>query len=187
MTWTSHKLAGLAIVGGTGERRRPATGRSGVEPQLMYPQDEIVAPGASWVAKTGVDAPLLVQRLWVPAIAPSINGLYTMHAMTRSSRAKSFKALVVAMAHEQRLHPVDRYPVKVHVVCHFGPGRRQYDAENLALSAKWAGDGLRDAGILRNDSPAYISSVTLQPMRTDRESYMEYFINEDLDGFRSQR
>jgi hypothetical protein len=146
----------------------------------MYPEGEIVAPGTSRVAKTGGDAQLRVQRLWIPAIAPSINGLYTMHAMTRSSRAKSFKGLVVAMAHEQRLRPVERYPVTVHVVCRFGPGRRQYDAENLALSAKWTGDGLRDAGILRNDSPAYVAAVTLQPMRTDRESYMEYFVIEDL-------
>jgi hypothetical protein len=120
-----------------------------------------------------------VQRLWVGAIAPSINGLYTMHPMTRSIRAKQFKLLVVAMCRKQGLQPVEHYPVTVHVVCHFGPGRRRYDWENLALSAKWTGDGLREAGILHNDSPDYIAAGTIESRRTESESYMEYFIHEE--------
>ena len=139
----------------------------------------IVAPAKRQAARTGDESPARVQRLWVGAIAPSINGLYTMHPMTRSSRAKQFKALVVTMCRQQGLQPVERYPVTVRVVCHFGPGRRRYDWENLALSAKWTGDGLREAGILHNDSPDYIAAGTIESRRTESESYMEYFIHEE--------
>ena len=182
MTWTSNDLAGLRVIGDTSKpatRPRPATGRTTTAPAPLVEFGGIVAPAPVYGATGGDEAPARVQRLWVGAIAPSINGLYTMHPMTRSSRAKQFKALVVTMCRQQGLQPVERYPVTVRVVCHFGPGRRRYDWENLALSAKWTGDGLREAGILHNDSPDYIAAGTIESRRTESESYMEYFIHEE--------
>ena len=182
MTWTAKHLEGLRVIADTskpGTRQKPATERTEPVPLSAYPHGGIVDSRPVSGATGGDDAPARVQRIEVPAVAPSINELYTMHQMARSSRAKRFKALVQLCAREQGLRPVERYPVTVHVVCHFGPGKRQYDWENLALSAKFAGDGLRAAGILKNDSPPYVRLGTLEPRRTERLSYMEYFIHEN--------
>ena len=177
--WTSANLAGLRVVGDTSRSSRPVDARKtqGVSTDgkgipTRYSERQTPANGR--------EASERVQRFEVPAIAPSINQLYTMHHQKRGKVARQFKNLVSVLAREQGLQPVERYPVAVLVVCHFGPGHRQYDAENLALSAKFAGDGLRAAGILENDSPAYVSSVTLEPRRTERESYTEYIITEGL-------
>lgn len=185
MTWTTKDLAGLRVIGDTskpGKRISPETRESPPAESTTTEVGYCVRPEPSQAPPRGDDASPRSQRIHIPAIAPSINGLYTMHPMTRSIRAKEFKNLVIFCARDQGIVPVERYPVTVHVVCWFGPGKRQYDAENLALSAKFAGDGLRAAGILENDSPAYVASVTLEPRRTERESYMEYFIHELNEG-----
>lgn len=179
--WRNHKPAQETVVGGTHKRRsdfaQDERGRSRV---AQDDKTACVAYAGTQAPLNGRDALPRVQRLEVPAVAPSINQLYTMHHQRRGKVARQFKNLVSVLAREQGLQPVERYPVSVLVVCHFGPGHRQYDAENLALSAKFAGDGLRAAGILENDSPAYVSSVTLEPRRTERESFMEYIITEGL-------
>lgn len=185
MSWNGFDTAWLAahskrIEAGT-RQESPQTNAM-PEPVSVVPEPVIVDPGQRQGPRTGGNAPGRVQRLHVPAIAPSINGLYTMHAMSRSIRAKEWKNLVIFCARDQRLQPVEHYPVTVHVVCWFGPGRRRYDWENLALSAKWTGDGLRAAGILENDSPDFIAFGTLESRRTERESYMEYFIHEPNEG-----
>lgn len=185
MSWNGYTSAWLAAHAKrleAGTRQKPATARTQPEPVSVVPEPGIVDPGQRQGPGTGGDALGRVQRLHVPAIAPSINGLYGMHPMKRSSEAKRWKNLVIHCARDQRLQPVEHYPVTVHVVCWFGPGRRRYDWENLALSAKWTGDGLRAAGILENDSPDFIAFGTLESRRTERESYMEYFIYELNEG-----
>lgn len=175
--WQPDPATVIADTSKPGTRQRPAKARNASDDK-RYSGTEIAPHSERQAPPRGDEAPARVQRIEVPAVAPSINELYTMHQMARSSRAKRFKALVQICAREQGLRPVERYPVTVHVVCHFGPGKRQYDWENLALSAKFAGDGLRAAGILQNDSPPYVRLGTLEPRRTKRESYMEYFIHE---------
>ena len=182
MSWKASDIANLRIVGGTGKRapHGVSTVRKASDDHCdtiggITRQSERQGPA------NGREASVRVQRLRVPAIGPSINQLYGMHPMRRSQVAKQFKAAAVAAAREQDLQPVGRYPVTVHVVCHFGPDRRRFDYDNLALTAKFIGDGLTKAGILQNDSPPFVSMGTLEPRKTDEPSYTEYFIYEPIN------
>lgn len=65
---------------------------------------------------------------------------------------------VVLLAREQKL-PKISCRVDVLGVQHPAPGRRTIDSENIAPLVKAAIDGLRDAGVLRNDSPKYVRTV----------------------------
>ena len=51
-------------------------------------------------------------------------------------------------------------------------------ADGQVIGAAHAGWRGLAAGILENDSPPYVRLSTLEPRRTERESYMEYFIHE---------
>lgn len=62
------------------------------------------------------------------------------------------------LAVSQKLPPIAQR-VDVLGVQHPAPGKRTIDAENIAPLVKAAIDGLRDAGVLRNDSPKYVRTV----------------------------
>ena len=72
---------------------------------------------------------------------------------------KTLRADAKLLAQSQKL-PVFTVPVEILVVQHQAPGKRTHDAENVAPLGKAAIDGLRDAGVLRNDSAKYVTKVS---------------------------
>lgn len=72
---------------------------------------------------------------------------------------KTIRAEAKLLALSQKL-PTFTVPVEILVVQHQAPGKRTHDAENVAPLGKAAIDGLRDAGVLRNDSAKYVTKVS---------------------------
>lgn len=81
-----------------------------------------------------------------------------LHRMARSRVTKDIRRTTALAALAAGLHPITE-PVTIHAVQHPAPGARTLDAENIAPLVKAMVDGLRDAGILRNDSPAYVTET----------------------------
>lgn len=81
-----------------------------------------------------------------------------MHHMARHRITKNIREAAAVAARASGLDPIT-VPVEIIAVQHPAPRTRALDAENIAPIAKAAIDGLRDAGLLRNDSPAYVTDV----------------------------
>lgn len=82
-----------------------------------------------------------------------------LHRMVRARITKQIRADVAAIARIGRVPRFD-VPVTITAVQHPGKGKRALDAENVAPLVKACIDGLRDAGVLLNDSPRHVRSVT---------------------------
>lgn len=72
-------------------------------------------------------------------------------------------------------------PVKILAVQHPGLAGRPCDAENIAPQVKAMIDGLRDARILRDDSPAYVTKVEYTVGERRRGSQLVLHITEITD------
>lgn len=84
-----------------------------------------------------------------------------LHHMARSRVTKGIRESIAITARAAGLKPID-VPVTIRAVQHPAPGTRALDAENIAPLAKAAIDGLRDAGVLINDSRRYVTEVRLE-------------------------
>jgi hypothetical protein len=71
---------------------------------------------------------------------------------------KQIRSDAAALARSQGLPQIGQR-VDVLGVQHPAPGKRTIDSENIAPLVKATIDGLRDAGVLRNDSPKYVRTV----------------------------
>ena len=76
----------------------------------------------------------------------------------KASITRQIREDVLLLARQQGL-PQITCRVDVLGVQHPAPGRRAIDSENISPLTKAAIDGLRDAGVLRNDSPRYVRTV----------------------------
>jgi len=72
---------------------------------------------------------------------------------------KQIRLDAARLARSQKL-PHYTGPVTILAVQHPGKGKRAHDAENIAPLVKAAIDGLRDAGVLVNDSPKWVTKVS---------------------------
>lgn len=81
-----------------------------------------------------------------------------LHAMARHRVTKGIRQSMILAVRVAGLKPIDA-PVTIRAVQHPAPGARTLDSENIAPLVKAMIDGLRDAKILRNDSPKYVVSV----------------------------
>jgi hypothetical protein len=81
-----------------------------------------------------------------------------LHRMARHRVTKAIRQTTHILALADHLAPIT-VPVKILAVQHPAPGIRTLDSENIAPLVKAMVDGLRDAGILRNDSPAYVTET----------------------------
>lgn len=77
----------------------------------------------------------------------------------KAAIVKQLRGDAKQIAQSQRL-PRLTGPVTVLAVQHPAPGKRTRDAENIAPLVKALIDGLRDAGVLVNDSAKYVPAVT---------------------------
>lgn len=82
-----------------------------------------------------------------------------LHYMVRARITRAIRGDIVNIARIQHLGLIDG-PVTITAVQHPGKGKRALDSENVAPIVKAAIDGLRDAGVLVNDSPRYVRAVT---------------------------
>jgi hypothetical protein len=82
-----------------------------------------------------------------------------LHRMARHRVTKGIRGAMVIAARAAGLEQIT-VPVSIRAVQHPAPGTRALDSENIAPLVKAAIDGLRDAGVLINDSPRYVTEVT---------------------------
>ena len=61
----------------------------------------------------------------------------------------------------------EEYPVTVECRLTFGPGKRRYDWDNVAVTSKLIQDGLIKSGILKGDSPKYITGGRMWTVKGD--------------------
>jgi hypothetical protein len=78
-----------------------------------------------------------------------------------------------------KLSPITVYPVRL-VFTFYLTGRR-YDWVNCAGMAKMIEDGLRLSGVLKNDSPPYVSQGTIRVEKSKRK--YPYCILEVVENF----
>ncbi len=123
------------------------------------------------------EAQLQKQILKVPWMGPSLNEVYAgIHWATRHSWADTGHAAVWAVVVQSKIKPADK-PVQLTFTPHIKG--RQYDIINYALTAKIIEDGLVKEGILKSDTPKYVTGITLNaPIRTKAQSYMIVAIQE---------
>lgn len=81
-----------------------------------------------------------------------------MHPMARHRVTKGIRGAMVTAARAAGLTWITA-PVSIRAVQHPAPGSRALDVENIAPLVKAAIDGLRDAGVLINDSHRYVAEV----------------------------
>jgi hypothetical protein len=81
-----------------------------------------------------------------------------LHRMARYRVTRAIRETTVVMARAAHLAPIT-VPVKILAIQHPAPGARTIDSENIAPLVKAMIDGLRNAGVLRNDSPAYVTET----------------------------
>jgi hypothetical protein len=124
------------------------------------------------IARTSesIDAPrpgTPITLVFAPGYSPSATkNFFQCGANMRTNRwgkaaiTKQIRADVVLLARSQHL-PRITGRVDVLGVQHPATGRRAHDSENIAPLVKAAIDGLRDAGVLVNDSPKYVRTVSL--------------------------
>ena len=89
----------------------------------------------------------------------SSNELERMHAMKHYPIKKAFYLAVLAAVRRAGIGPVEQYPVLSHYFFQV-PGK-PLDNLNLAGMAKMVEDGLRHAGIIKNDTPAEVAGAFL--------------------------
>lgn len=81
-----------------------------------------------------------------------------LHPMARHRATKNIHLATLLAARAGHLAPIT-VPVTIRAVQHPAPGARTLDSENIGPLVKAMIDGLVRAGILRNDSPAYVTET----------------------------
>jgi crossover junction endodeoxyribonuclease RusA len=92
-------------------------------------------------------------RLWLSIDrAPlTLNG--RPHWRTRYRWTKTLRNRAKRLCRDLGVPPLDRPVVELHLI---PPNRTRRDADNLVPTAKPCVDGLVDAGVIPDDSPAYV-------------------------------
>lgn len=89
----------------------------------------------------------------------STNVYYRTHFRRRSEMHQEFYVAVDDAVRRAGTAPVEEYPVRMHYS--FELHGTPLDNLNLSAMAKMLEDGLRHAGILREDTPAEVAEVSL--------------------------
>lgn len=96
-------------------------------------------------------------HLIIPIAAPSLNAWYSQgHWSHRKRIADAFHKAIWVVCKKDKIQPITQYPVKI-ITRSFYKKKRQFDTINCATANKLCEDGLVRAGILKNDTPEYVS------------------------------
>ena len=105
----------------------------------------------------------------------STNVFYNMHFHKRHDLKQEFYTAVLYAARKAKIAPITHYPVNV--TYSFTLPGRALDTLNLGAMAKMVEDGLRHAGVLKDDSPLFVSQITLsQRVAKKKECVVEVLI-----------
>jgi Holliday junction resolvase RusA-like endonuclease len=89
----------------------------------------------------------------LPAGMPLLNANRRIHWRVRHERTKAIREAAYLLTRQARVPAL----VRAHIVCEYRPpDRRRRDVHNLFGSAKAAIDGVVDAGVITDDSDAYL-------------------------------
>ena len=116
------------------------------------------------------------QSLIIQDIGPSFNEYQNIYYKKRGALVRRWVNTVSWEAKAQGIKPVTDYPVTIHCICTFGHKRRSFDWVNLSVTAKLIEDGLRECGILKDDSKKFISWGKLESIKTKGETFTEFII-----------
>ena len=97
----------------------------------------------------------------IPAPTEWLRSNDRRHRMAAAAITKKWRTAAAWRARQARLPHID-VPVRITCIIHRAD-RRRADAPNSWPSCKAAIDGLVDAGVLTDDSDAYVLSTTFQP------------------------
>ena len=119
-----------------------------------------------------------VETLNVPYIAPSLNSIYAGAHWSKRKRQADEAHLAVKIAAKG----VAMFDNPVMVTYQPMIKGRAYDISNYAYSLKLIEDGLVRAGVLKDDTNAYVKAITIkEPIKVKAESSMVVIITEVED------
>lgn len=87
----------------------------------------------------------------------SVNAAHNMHHQERSRHAKEWRGAFTILAWEAKIPHLDQVAVTVQSTF---KGRQSRDVASEVLAAKAAIDGIVDAGVLLDDTPEHLISLT---------------------------
>lgn len=101
----------------------------------------------------------------------SVNEQVRRHWSWRSTHVRAWRQAFAVLAQHHRVPLLAACTVEVTTEC--APGRRRLDAGNDYYAAKAAIDGMVDAGVLVDDDPDRLLSLTLNaPRRANRDAFV---------------
>ena len=93
----------------------------------------------------------------IPIIAPTLNKWYAgNHWTQRKKVADEWHLAVLILCRQDNIKPVESYPVCITTKTYFKTNRKR-DTSNCFPANKLAEDALVKAGILKDDTPQYVS------------------------------
>lgn len=93
----------------------------------------------------------------IPIVAPTLNKWYAgNHWTKRKQTADEWHNMIFVMCHTDKIKPVKNYPVCITTKTYFKANRKR-DTSNCFPANKLAEDALVKAGILKDDTPEYVS------------------------------
>jgi len=98
----------------------------------------------------------------------STNVFYRKHAMKRYPLEQAFYLAVREAVRRTSMPPVTSYPLPLVEYLFEIPGK-PLDNLNLSSMAKMVEDGLRHAGVLKDDTPAEVAGVLLRQVRSSNK------------------
>ena len=105
--------------------------------------------------------------VFVPYLGPSLNEIYSgIHYRTRSRSAKTAHWITKIAVREMK--PI-KNPVRITFRPVLGKGTVTRDCSNYAYAAKMIEDGLVRAGVIKDDTPEFVKSITIIAPVRDRK------------------
>lgn len=115
--------------------------------------------------------------IFVPYLGPSLNEIYSGVHYRKRAKASNTAHWVTKIA-VREMKPIN-VPVTLTFRPVLGKGTVTRDCSNYAYAAKMIEDGLVKAGILKDDTPEYVRSITIAAPVRDRDRGNGMFIDID--------
>jgi len=103
----------------------------------------------------------------------SNNTFYRTHFHLKSSIKNDFYRVVQIAVKQSKLKPILDYPANF--VYEFHNKGRLLDLTNYGASVKMLEDGLKECGILKDDSPKFVSRITITAEKTTSPDFVNIY------------
>jgi Holliday junction resolvase RusA-like endonuclease len=99
----------------------------------------------------------------------SANLFYSgVHWSKRKKVADYWHELVYLSCLEQKIKPVKSYPITINYACLVKNKRR--DIDNIMATIKLINDGLKYAGIIKDDSISYVNEINIKVIAGNKDN-----------------